>query len=324
MLIFLKRIITYVKPIAFWDYIQAINQNIRGMKNIAVVIALVLFALNTYGQSRFDKVEIKATEVADNIFMLEGSGGNIAVIKGVDGVLMIDSQFAPLSDKIKKAIASISESDIKYLLNTHWHGDHTGGNNNFGSEGTIIVAHENVLQRMSTDQVNVNRTTKASPKAAWPVITFTEDMKVHFNGEDIAMVHIHNAHTDGDALVYFTNANVLHMGDTFFNGRFPYIDLGSGGSVQGLIDAISKAMMIVDDETKIIPGHGSLGTKADLIKYHRVVVAVFEGVKEAIASGKSLEEIKASDITKPYDGWGSGFISDERFLDIIWTDLNRE
>ena len=294
------------------------------MKYIATLIVLFLFALNTYGQSRFDKVEIKATEVVDNIFMLEGSGGNIAVIRGTDGVMMIDSQYGPLSDKIRKAIASISESDIKYLLNTHWHGDHTGGNNNFGSGGSIIVSHENVRQRMSTDQVNVNRTTKASPQAAWPVITFTEDMKIHFNGEDIAMIHIHNAHTDGDALVYFSNANVLHMGDTFFNGRFPYIDLGSGGTVQGLIDAVDKAMMIVDSDTKIIPGHASLASKADLVKYHEVVVAVFEGVKKAIASGKSLEEIKASDITKPYEGWGSGFISDERFLDILWTDLNRE
>ena len=294
------------------------------MKSLVITVVVFLISYSIGAQSRFDKVEIKATEVSENIFMLEGSGGNIAVIRGDDGVLMIDSQYGPLSEKIKAAITELSDSDIKYLLNTHWHGDHTGGNKNFGSSGTTIVAHENVRRRMSTDQVNVNRTTKASSKTAWPVITFSEDMKIHFNDEDIAMVHIHNAHTDGDAFVYFSNANVLHMGDTFFNGRFPYIDLGSGGSVQGLIDAIAKATMIVDNETKIIPGHGSLATKADLKKYHEVVTVVFDGVKKAIADGKTLEEIKASDITKPFEGWGSGFISDERFLDIIWTDLSRE
>jgi len=294
------------------------------MKNVILVLLFTFISINSYGQGRFDDVEIKTIEVAQNIFMLEGAGGNIGVIRGEDGILMIDSQYAPLSEKIKSAIAKISENEIKYLLNTHWHGDHTGGNNNFGSEGATIVAHENVRLRMSTDQVNVNRTTNASPKTAWPVITFKEDMKLHFNNEDIAMIHIHNAHTDGDALVYFSNANVLHMGDTFFNGRFPYIDLGSGGTVQGLIDAIVKAKMIVDEETKIIPGHGALATQADLYKYHEVIIAVFEGVKNAIVEGQTLEEIKASGITKPYEGWGSGFISDERFLDIIWTDLNRE
>jgi len=293
------------------------------MKYIVTIVGLILISLTGMAQSRFDKVEIKATEVSENIFMLEGSGGNIAVIRGKDGVLMVDSQFAPLSDKIKNAIVKLSDSKIKYLLNTHWHGDHTGGNKNFGSEGTIIVAHNNVRQRMSTDQVNVNRTTKAAPEAAWPVITFAEDMKIHFNNEDIALLHVHNAHTDGDAFVYFSNANVLHMGDTFFNGRFPYIDLGSGGTVQGLIDAITKASMIIDDETKIIPGHGSLAAKKDLHAYLEVIKDVFNGVKKAISEGKTLEEIKASEITKPYEGWGSGFISDERFLDIIWTDLNR-
>ncbi len=288
-----------------------------------LIYVAVILALPSQAQSRFDKVEIKTTEVADNIFMLEGSGGNIAVIRGEGGLLMIDSQYAPLSDKIKAAIAKLSQNEVKYLLNTHWHGDHTGGNNNFGEDGAIIIAHENVRQRMSTEQKGVNRITKAAPSTAWPVITFTEDMKIHFNSQDIALIHVHAAHTDGDAFVYFPGANVLHMGDTFFNGRFPYIDLGSGGTVQGLIDAITKATMIVDEKTKIIPGHGSLATQTDLRKYHEVVSSVYLAVQKAIANGKTLEEIKSSDITKPYPDWGSGFISDERFLDIIWTDLNR-
>ena len=183
------------------------------MKKLALLIVVSLFAYSSQAQGRFDKVEIKTTEVATGIYMLEGSGGNIAVISGEDGVLMIDSQFAPLSEKIKAAIAKLSENNVKFLVNTHWHGDHTGGNNNFGSDGAIIVAHENVRQRMSTDQFNkaFNRTTKAAPRAAWPVITFKDDTALHFNDQDIALMHVHNAHTDGDAFVYFAQANVLHL-----------------------------------------------------------------------------------------------------------------
>jgi len=296
------------------------------MKNLSILLMICLLTCASYAQGRFDKVEIKVSEVVSDIYMLEGSGGNIAVIVGADGVLMIDSQFAPLSDKIKAAIAKLSENNVKFLVNTHWHGDHTGGNNNFGTDGAIIVAHENVRLRMSTDQFSkaFNRTTKAAPKAAWPVITFKENSALHFNDQDIALIHVHNAHTDGDAFVYFAQANVIHMGDTFFNGRFPYIDLGSGGSVQGLIDAISQALMIVDNETKIIPGHGSLATKADLKEYKSVIEKVFDSVKGAIVDGKSIEEIKNAGYTTEFEGWGSGFISDERFIDIIWTDLNRE
>lgn len=296
------------------------------MKKPIVLTLLCLCTALLVAQGRFDKVEIKATKVADGIYMLEGSGGNIGVITGEDGVLMIDSQFAPLSEKIKAAIAKLSTSDVKFLVNTHWHGDHTGGNNNFGSDGTIIIAHENVRQRLSTDQFNkaFNRTTKAAPKASWPTITFSEDTKIHFNGQDIGLIHGHNAHTDGDAFVYFAQANVIHMGDTFFNGRFPYIDLGSGGSVQGLIDAIKKAMMIVDDETKIIPGHGTMATKVELEQYLKVVESVYTRVKKAVNGGQSLEDIKAAGYTTEFEGWGSGFISDDRFIDIIWTDLSRE
>lgn len=295
------------------------------MKKYMLVLVGTLVAYSSFAQSRFDKVEIKATEVTSGIYMLVGSGGNIAVSTGEDGVLMVDSQFAPLSEKIKAAIHKISTNEVKFLLNTHWHGDHTGGNNNFGTDGAIIVAHENVRQRMSTDQINkaFNRTTKAALKAAWPVITFKEDTQLHFNGQDIALLHVHNAHTDGDAFVYFAQANVLHMGDTFFNGRFPYIDIGSGGSVQGLLDAIAKAKMIVNDETKIIPGHGALAAKADLDQYGAVVETVYNRVKNAVANGDSIETIKAAGYTSEYEGWGSGFISADRFIDIIWTDLDR-
>lgn len=296
------------------------------MKHLFTFIFILIIPVFLFSQRDYSKVKIKANQLTDQIYMLTGSGGNIGIMVGEDGVFMIDSQFAPLSDKIKAAIAQISEKEIIYLANTHWHGDHTGGNANFSADGAIIVAQENVLVRKSTDQHNkaFNRTTPAAPKETWPVITFSEDMKIHLNDQEVALLHVHNAHTDGDAFVYFTKSNVIHMGDTFFNGRFPYIDLGSGGSVKGLIKAISKALMIVDDETQIIPGHGSLATKEDLSKYYEVITDVVQKVESAIASNHSLEDIKAAGYTSAHEGWGSGFINDERFIDIIWTDLTRD
>ncbi|MBT8221182.1 MAG: MBL fold metallo-hydrolase [Saprospiraceae bacterium] len=295
------------------------------MKKLFISIIFLGFVYTLIGQDRFSKVQITIVEITPQLFMLQGSGGNIGIFTGEDATIMIDDQYAPLFWKLKTAIRRIADHKVRYVINTHWHGDHTGGNASFAKDGAIIFAHENVRKRLSTDQFNkaFNRTTKATPKDAWPVVTFTSDMKLHINGEDIGIIHIEHAHTDGDAFVYFSNANVIHMGDTFFNKRFPYIDLGSGGSVAGLIKAVEKALMIVDEETKIIPGHGELASKSDLKMYHEVVNTVYNEVKEAFESGKSIEEIKAMGITQKHKGWGSGFISDERFIDIIWTDLDR-
>lgn len=297
------------------------------MKQLVLSLLMTcLFTALIHAQRDYSKVVIKAQQLTDQIYMLEGAGGNIGVMVGDDGVFMIDSQFAPLSDKIKEAISKLSNKPIIYLANTHWHGDHTGGNAAFATEGAQIIAHENVRMRKSTDQFSkaFNRTTPAAPKATWPVITFSDDIKVYLNDQEVALLHVHNAHTDGDAFVYFTQSNVMHMGDTFFNGRFPYVDLGSGGSVKGLIAAISKALMIVDEDTQIIPGHGALANKADLLKYQEVVTTVVAKVESAIAKNMSLADIKAAGYTTAYEGWGSGFISDEKFIDTIWTDLTRE
>ncbi len=295
------------------------------MKTLLTCICL-LSCLITFSQRDFSKVEIVVTTVADSLYMLEGSGGNIAIFTGEDGVLMVDDQFAGLSEKIKTTIAELSNHPVKYLLNTHWHGDHTGGNENFGNDGAIIVAQENVRTRMSTDQVNkaFNRTTKASPEIAWPKITYSEDMQIHFNGESIMLIHVHDAHTDGDAFVYFPERNVLHMGDCFFNGRFPYIDLGSGGTVDGAIKAVQTALMLTNHGTKIIPGHGKLAHKSDLLKYYTMLEVMKERVLDAVDKGHSIEEIKAAGLGEGYEGWGDGFISLDRFIDIIWTDFNRE
>lgn len=295
------------------------------MKNLLLPFVLCLLSAGTIAQN-FDDIQIKTNQVTEHIYFLEGRGGNIGVLVGEEGVLMVDDQYAPLSEKIKAAVQVLSTHPLKYLINTHWHGDHAGGNENFGNEGAIIVAHENVRERLSTDQVNkaFNRTTPASPEAAWPEITFSEDIQLHFNGQDIVLLHVHNAHTDGDSFVWFPNSNVLHMGDCFFKGRFPYIDLGSGGSVAGAIKAVQIALSLTDSATKIIPGHGQLANKQDLLNYHNMLIEIVDRVKLAMAEGKTLDEMKAAGLDAGYEAWGTGFINAERFVDIIWTDLNRE
>ncbi len=294
-------------------------------KQTFLLLALFLIHINLMGQRDFSKVEISIEQVTENIYVLFGSGGNIGILSGEDGVIMIDDQYAPLSEKIEVAIKTISDHPVKYLLNTHWHGDHTGGNANFGSKGATIIAHENVRERLSNDQnmKAFNRKVKAAPKAAWPVLTFSEKMSLFANGEDIMAVHVHNAHTDGDALIYFPNSNVIHMGDTYFNGRFPFIDLGSGGSVDGIVSAVNKALFLIDEDTKVIPGHGSLSNKKELTAYRDTIIKVSTKVKEAVAAGKTIEEIKAANFTEGFEEWGKGFISSDRFLDIIFTDYSR-
>ena len=295
------------------------------MKNIALFITIML-ALPLFSQQDFSKVEITSEKIADNVYVLFGSGGNIGVSIGDDGVLIIDDQYAPLSEKIKTAINKLSDEPVKYVVNTHWHGDHTGGNENFGNDGATIVAHSNVRKRLSKEQVMraFNRTVPPSPEAAWPVITFDEDISIHINNDDIMIFHVHNAHTDGDAFVYFKNANVLHMGDCFFKGRFPFIDLGSGGSIDGAIKAVAAALMIVDEDTAIIPGHGTMATKADLVEYSNMLHTMRDRVKKAMAEGKTIEEIKEAGLDEGYEEWGTGFINVATFVDFIWTDLDRK
>jgi len=298
------------------------------MKNLNTLLLLLtcfIFIQNPlHAQRDFSKVEIITEKINDHLYMLKGSGGNIGVCVGEDGVLMIDSQFAPLSDKIKTAIKKISDKPIHYLVNTHWHGDHTGGNKNFNTSQTLMIAHKNVYERMSKDQLMkaFTRPVTAALESARPEVTFTDDLTLHINGETIMVFHVEHAHTDGDAMVYFANSNVLHMGDTYFNGRYPYIDLSSGGSIDGLLTAINTAIMITDEDTKIIPGHGELSNKKELLQYREVVLTVRDRVKMAIKNGKSIEEIKAAKINAEYDEqWGSGFINPDRIVDIIYTSL---
>ena len=300
------------------------------MRKLSTFLLFSLLFLGTYtlsAQRDFSKVEIKTIPVSDQIYMLQGSGGNIAVLTGADGVFMIDDQFAPLTEKILAAIAKISEAPVKFLINTHWHGDHTGGNENMGKAGAVIVAHDNVRKRMSEEQLMVafGRTVPPAPADALPVITFSKDIHFHWNEEHVFIFHVHHAHTDGDVIVHFTKANVMHTGDTYFKGRFPFYDVSSGGSVEGLIESANKLLFIADDETVIIPGHGDLSNKKELTEYRDMLIVMRDRVKEAIASGKSFEEIEALGLAEDLaDPWGQGFINAKKFVSILYSDLTRE
>ncbi|MFQ5751745.1 MAG: MBL fold metallo-hydrolase [bacterium] len=296
------------------------------MKKLTMFSFLIVFVFSSgfaLGQQDFSKVQIKTTHVAGNVYMLEGSGGNIGVSVGEDGVLMIDDQFAPLSDKIKAAIKELGGDAPKFLLNTHWHGDHTGGNEVFASQATII-AHTNVRKRLMTEQRRGERVTPPKPKEAWPVITFDQSLTVHFNNEDIKAIHYPHGHTDGDAVIYFTGSNVVHMGDNLFSGRFPFVDLASGGNVEGLIKNIEKIIAELPADVKLIPGHGPLSNLNDLKTFHQMLVETTEIVRKQIDAGKTLAEIKSTGLPEKWQSWNWQFISTERWLEIVYNSLTKK
>ena len=297
-------------------------------KNYALKVALSLLLLvpfiSTSAQDRFAKVEIKTEKLTDNIYVLFGAGGNIGVLVGEDGVIMIDDQFAPLSEKISAAIAKVSNEPVKYLLNTHWHGDHSGGNENFAKKGATILAQQNVRKRMSEGLTrSPERVTPPAPAIALPVITFSDEMTMHLNGEDILAIHVHNAHTDGDAQIFMPKSNVLHMGDTYFKGRWPFIDIQSGGSIDGYITALNHALFLVDDETQIIPGHGSMSNRAELMAYRDVLSTVRSRIKKALSKGETLKAIKAANYIKEWESYGGGFINNDVFVETLVKSLSK-
>ncbi len=290
------------------------------MRRLAALFVLLLVPFPGLAQDRFAAVEIKATHVRGSVYMLEGSGGNIGVSVGDDGILMVDDQFAPLADKIRAALAKLGDGKLQFVLNTHWHGDHTGGNVKFGPEAPII-AHHNVRKRMAAGQELLGRQVEPAPHEALPVITFDDSLTVHFNGENIHVVHFPKGHTDGDSVVFFDKSNVVHMGDQLFAARFPFVDLSSGGNVQGLERSMRKILKDLPEDVILIPGHGPLSTRKDLEGYQQMLADSIGLVRKKMDQGESLEEIKEEGVPEGWADWGSGWIKTDQWLDTVHKSL---
>jgi glyoxylase-like metal-dependent hydrolase (beta-lactamase superfamily II) len=263
-------------------------------------------------------------KVSGTVYMLEGAGGNIGASVGEDGIVIVDDEFLPLADKIEAALKGVTDKPIKFVLNTHWHGDHTGGNEHFGAEAPII-AQENVRKRLKDGGKTRFGDVPPAKKVALPVITFENKVSVHLNGEDIRAIHVPNGHTDGDAVIFFPQSNVIHMGDDFFNGgMFPFIDLDSGGSVQGMIAAGEKILAEAPDDVKIIPGHGPLGAKDDLRKFVTMLKETSAAVEAGIKSGKTLDQLKQEKVLAKWDAFGQSFIKTDVFTEILYDSMTKK
>jgi cyclase len=300
----------------------------RGLLYPAAALVIVVLGLATRAPAQQDMsdIHIQAQKVADGIYMLTGRGGNMGLSAGPDGGLLIDDEFAPLTEKIRAVVDSLGGTPLRTVFNTHWHGDHVGGNENLGTAGITIVAQENVRRRMSTMQFRGTKpdTVPASPAKALPIVTFQDSLMFHLNGQDIAVFHVAPAHTDGDAVVWFRNANVVHCGDTFFNGLYPVIDVSSGGSIDGMIAADDRILKLVNDETKIIPGHGPLGDKAKLKEFRDMLAGVSANVKKLVAKKMTKDQVIAA---KPTAAWDEAFAKGGRkpdgFVGVVYDDLSR-
>ncbi|MEO7726323.1 MAG: MBL fold metallo-hydrolase [Burkholderiales bacterium] len=295
---------------------------------IALLLLSAMFSLSAAAQAdRFDKVQIKTTQLTKNIYMLEGEGGNIGVSAGEDGVLLVDDQFGPLTERILAAIKAITDKPVRFVVNTHWHFDHTSGNANFSQAGAVIIAQENLRKRLLTEQriEFFKKPYGPLPPAARPTITFRDAVTLHFNGDEVTAFHAPRAHTDGDSIVHFPGANVLHMGDIYFAGIYPFIDYGTGGSIRGFIAAVDRALKIADDNTKIIPGHGPLSDKAQLQAYRNMLVKVSAHIRVMVKAKKTLAQVIAAKPTKVYDdAWGKGFLKPDQFAEVVYTSIARE
>lgn len=290
------------------------------------LLALALLGVSTSlaAQTNFDTVQVRTQQLAPGLHVLFGAGGNIGVSSGPDGTFIVDDQFAPLTAKIVAAIKVITDKPVKYVINTHMHGDHTGGNENFGNAGAVIVAQDNVRKRMSTGQfiAAMNQQQPAAPHAALPVITFSEGVTFHVNGDSIAITHVSPAHTDGDAIVYFMKANVVHMGDVFNNTGLPFIDLSSGGSVNGVITAADMVYAMTNAQTRIVPGHGQVTDRNRLKAWRDAVYAVRGRVQKEVRAGKTVEQVLAMKVTAEYaTEWPGGH---DRFVRAVFEELSKK
>jgi cyclase len=292
-------------------------------------IAMLALAKDSRAQQQdFSKVQIKVTKVSGNIYMLEGQGGNIAASVGEDGIVIVDDQFAPLADKIQAALKNLGITDkpVRFVINTHYHGDHTGGNAPFANSGSTVIAQDNVRKRMETGGTGGNGSSikmdiPPAPKAALPIITFDHDVTVHLNGEDIRALHFPAGHTDGDAVIFFPKNNVVHMGDDFIRYGFPYIDVASGGSVQGMIAAMEKVSAELPPDVKVIPGHGALSNLDDVRSFVKMLKETSAAVQKGIDEHRTMEQMKQEKILEPWKQWSSDFMTTDKFIETLYNSL---
>lgn len=280
------------------------------------IVLLLFMSTSLSAQTNWDTVKIRPLKLTENLYMLTGAGGNMGLLTGPEGNLLIDDQFAPLSEKIKTAIAALDKGPLRFVINTHLHGDHSGGNENLRKTGATLMAHDNVRSRMvkGTNDRDGKPVAPRNPDA-WPMVTFDHRLNVHLNGQDMELLHLDKGHTDGDVVIYFRTANVIHTGDAFVRGRYPIIDRGSGGTYAGYINTLDIVYALANDQTKIIPGHGALATRADVKKLRDVLVDIRDQVVAAIRKGTKLEDIPSLGITDKYDPeLGKSFIKGKDFV----------
>ncbi|MCB0493282.1 MAG: MBL fold metallo-hydrolase [Cyclobacteriaceae bacterium] len=288
-----------------------------------ILILLLGFGFSVQAQQNFDTVNIRPLKITDNIYMMMGAGGNIGFIKGEEGALIIDNQFGPLSGKIAQAVLNEGGGAIKMLVNTHVHGDHTGGNDNFKRWGVTIVAHDNVRNRMLKG--DASRKVAPRDKAAWPVVTFPDRMNIHWGGEELELYHFFTGHTDGDVIVKFKNANVFHMGDMYVQYGYPFVDLNNGGGINGFISSLDKMLPLMDDNSKIIPGHGNLATKKDVQAFRDRLAEIRDAVAAALKKGTKVADVANLPIASKYDAeWGKGFVKGKDFVMMVAENLSKK
>jgi cyclase len=291
-----------------------------------LAIALLLASCLIAAQDKdFSKVQMKVTKVSGNVYMLQGSGGNIGASVGEDGIVIVDDEFAPLADKIRAALKDITDKPVRFVINTHWHFDHTGGNEPFSQTSTVI-AQDNVRKRLVTGGTMGNGGTvkfdaKPASKAALPIITFDHDVSVHLNGEDIRALHFPHGHTDGDSVIFFPQSNVVHMGDDFVTYGFPFVDLGSGGSVEGMTTAMEQVIGQLPPDVKVIPGHGPISNLDDVRRYITMLKETLAVVEKGIKQGKTLDQLKQENVLAPWQKWNGDFITTEQWLVTLYNDL---
>ncbi len=290
----------------------------------ALLSLVLLAAPASADDARFADVQIASEPLAEGVWMMTGAGGNLLLVAGDGGALMVDDQFAPLTERILTAVGEATPQPLKWVVNTHWHGDHVGGNENLGGAGVVIVAHEGVRARMSTDQVMAlwNKEVPAAPPVALPVVTFTETVTLFVGGHEVRVQHVEPAHTDGDSIVFLPGSDVLHMGDVFFNGLYPFIDVGSGGSLDGMIAGAQRGLALAGPATKIVPGHGPLASEADLEAYLAMLIGVRDAVRPLVEAGRTREQVVAAKPTAPFDEvWGGGFMEPDVFTGVVFDGM---